>query len=361
MKRKISAVLLAALVLGLVTSAASADSSSNNDLSANVTSTVAVDVKPEDLAYPSLSVGELQKTSNRSFPGVEIVNTGSEYIDQVWLETSYPHTRPFGDGSASAHDAGNFMVVKPEDSPNANIQGDKNAYHYVNRKEFSDSDYPNFINTPPTDGSVTINGEPVNNTHVGQIRFGQQWFYYMIPTTTGDQCTGGTNQISRIRVGTVPHTPDQMGTVDFTDDGLDQTTSGQDPAKKWTSVEITQSDSNSAYGVAGDVTFNFKSGVGTYNGSQTYDILTACDGASEFDTNHVVLNKYNIGFNSTVDLAQNGVATTYLLDTTVESSMLAPSQSFSLKTGMRVPRGTTAGQVDPGTLTVFANADKSQT
>lgn len=361
MKRKISAVLLAALVLGLVTSAASADSSSTNDLSANVTSTVAVDVKPEDLAYPSLSVGELQKTSNRSFPGVEIVNTGSEYIDQVWLETSYPHTRPFGDGSASAHDAGNFMVVKPEDSSSSDILGDKNAYHYVNRKEFVDSNPPNFINTPPTDGSVSINSVSVNNTHVGQIRFGDQWFYYMLPTSGENLCTGGSG-VNTLRVGTVPHTSDQMGTVDFTSDGLDTTTSGQDPDKKWQDYTISASSDSSSYGVAKAVQFNFKSGVGTFNGTQEYDILTACSGDTAFDTNHVVLNKYNVAFNTTTDLASNGQSTTYLLNEQSNSDqMLKPSQSFSLKTGMRVPRGTTAGQVDPGTLTVFANADKSQT
>lgn len=361
MKKQISAVLITALVLGLVTSVASADSNSDNQVTANVTSTVAIDVKPEDLSYPSLTVGELQKTSNRSFAGVEISNTGSEYIDQVWLETSYPNTRPFGDGLADSHDAGNFMVVKPEDSGSANIFGDKNAYHYVNRKEFVDPTAPNFINTPPSDGSVTINSVTVNNTHVGQFRFGEQWFYYMLPTSGENQCTGGSGQVNTLRVGTVPHTTDQMGTVDFTSDGLDTTTSGEDPSVKWTDYTISASDDSSSYGVAQDVSFNFKSGVGTFNGTQSYDVLTACDGASEFSSNHVVMNHYNVAFNSTVDLSTNGVESTYLLNTGVTSEMLAPSQSFSLKTGMRVPRGVTAGQVEGGSLTVFANADESQT
>ncbi len=354
MNKKFTAVVLAAVTLGMIATVSadpvSDDENTKNDVTANVTSTVAMDVKPEDLSYPDLTVGGLEENSNRSFGAVEIANTGSEYIDQVWLGTTYPDTRPFDTGNPKAYNAGNFMVVQPENQTGLNILGDTDTYHFVNRKEFADPNPPSFIRTP----SGNINSQTVDENHVGQIRFGDQWFYYTVPTADGDQCSGGSGQVNRIRVGTTSHTQDKMGTVDFTDDGK-----AQEPVD-WKTYAIDQTAGTSSYGISNtSVTFEFRSGS-DYSGNQTYDILTACDGTTGFDTNHIVLSKYNVNYNTTGDVVNDGTASTYVLSSTGNAqTMLKPGESFTLDTGMRTPRGVSAGQVEAGSLTVYATADDS--
>lgn len=339
------AVVLVTLGMVATTSAQSSDTSSSNEVTANVTSTVAMDVKPETLSYPQLEVGNVTEESNKSYGGVSIANTGSEYIDQVWLETSYPHDRPFGTGNPDAYDAGNFMAVRPESRTDIATVGDNDTYHFVNRKEFADPNYPEFIRTPAN--GTTVSGNSVDNHHVGQMRFGDEWFYYDIPTGTDDRCDGdGTNSPSVIRIGQTSHTQTQDGTVDFRNDGTDTLNDYQE-------YDISGTNSGD-YGITSNsVTFDFRNGA-----SQTYDILTACPGNGDVQDPHVVLNRYNVGFNDTTDLGTSGTISQYILETTTAAQMLKPGQRFSVETAMNVPRGTTAGQVGAGLLTVYATADE---
>jgi len=347
MNKKLTAITLVAITLGMVATTSAQDTSSSNEVTANVTSTVAMDVKPETLSYPDLTVGQVSTESNRSYGGVSIANTGSEYIDQIWLETSYPDTRPFGTGDPTAYNAGNFMTVKPESRDDIATQGDNETYHFVNRKEFEDSNYPNFIRTEPTDADGgDIGSNDVSDHQVGQFRFGDEWFYYDIPTGADDQCNGaGANSPDVIRIGQTSHTQSEDGTVDFRNDG----TAGLDDYQEY-SLSTTGTD---AYGVTNNsVEFDFRSG-----NNQTYDILTACTGNTGVSEPHVVLNRYNVDFNQTSDLTSTGSISNYILDASAADAMLKPDQKFSVETAMNVPRGVSAGQVGAGSLTVYATAD----
>lgn len=342
MNNKITAFTILAFTLGMVatTTAVTSDTNSDNEVTANVTSTIAMDVKPESLDYPDLTVGQLEQQSDRGFSGVEITNTGSEYIDQVWLGTSYPDTNPFGTGIPGDYNAGNFMAVKPDNDTSLNIFGNDSVYHYVNRKDFADSNVPTTINTP--DDDTQVGGVSKKNDYVGQARFGDQWIYWYIPTGTEDTCNGGSTEIF---IGTSPSDQSEMGSYDFTD------------SSQYESYDIAATGS-SRYGITNSsVTFNLENG----ESDQSYDVLTACNGNGDVQNPHIVMNKYNVGFNETTDLVSEGVETTYLLD--VSSSrpedMLQPDQSFTVETAMNVPRGVSAGEVGAGSLTVYATADTS--
>ena len=340
MNNKITAFTILAFTLGMVatTTAVTSDTSSENDVTANVTSTIALDVKPESLDYPSLTVGQLEQQSDRGFSGVEIANTGSEYIDQVWLGTSYPDTDPFGTGNPGAYNAGNFMTVKPDNSTSLNILGNDSVYHYVNRVEYEDSNVPSIINLPDS-----IDGSSVANDHVGQARFGDQWIYWYLPTYNGDICDGSsTGDLNKIRIGTAPSDQNELGSYDFTN------------SSQFTEYDIADASGTSKYGIVNSsVTFDLANG----ESDQSYDLLTACPGSTNVDTAQIVLNKYNVAFNTTTDVVSDGSESTYQLDTTTPSDMLQPDQSFTVNTAMNVPRGVSAGQVGAGSLTIYATAD----
>jgi hypothetical protein len=237
------------------------------------------------------------------------------------------------------------MSVKPESRTSLATQGDNETYHFVNRKEFADDNYPSFIRTEPIGN--TVSGNSVDNHHVGQMRFGDEWFYYDIPTGTDNKCNGGgANSPSVIRIGQESHTQTEDGTVDFRN-------SGTETLSNYTTYDLSTTGS-STYGVTNNsVTFEFNSG-----NDQTYDVLTACPGNSGSPTPQVVLNRYNVDFNSTSDLTSTGTISNYVLDAPAPDSMLKPGQQFSVETAMNVPRGATAGQVGPGSLTVYATADE---
>lgn len=345
MNRKFTAITITLVALGMVATTSAQDTSSSNEVTANVTSTVAMDVKPETLSYPQLTVGEVSTESNKSYGGVSIANTGSEYIDQVWLETSYPDQRPFGTGNPDNYDAGNFMAVKPESRDDIATLGDNETYHFVNRKEFADPNHPSFIRTEATGN--TIGSSSVENHHVGQMRFGDEWFYYDIPVDESGVCNGGGSGPGVIRIGGTSHTQTEDGTVDFRNDG----TQGLNDFKEF-DLATTNSDE---YGVTNNsVTFDFRDDT-----SQTYDVLTACPANTGVDEPHVVLNRYNTGFNATTDLTSSGTVSNYILDASSAGAMLKPDQKFSVETAMNVPRGATAGQVGAGSLTVYATADEN--
>ncbi|MFB6180615.1 MAG: hypothetical protein ABEJ93_01940 [Candidatus Nanohalobium sp.] len=348
MKNKVTAVVLVAVLFGMVatTSAVTSDESSSNTITANVTSTVAIDVKPEKLSYPGLEVGNRTTKSNRSFTGINIANTGSEYIDRVWVGHTAPNTRPFGSGDPKAYDAGNFLMIKPENKTGLDVRGDDNTFHYINRREFEDTSPPTFINKKKDTQSQPYVDQ------IGRIRFGDEWLFFDLLTTSDGSttvCDGGGSPSADLRIGTTTHTPEKLGTYDFTNDGSKD-------GVRYKEYDIT-SLSNSKYGVTNstvDLDF-FRSGE-----NQTYSILTGCQAAG-FQQNHIVLTKYNVAYNDSSNLYNNapGAAIKYILRGSTASGMLQPGESFTTDLAMQTPRGVSAGQVSDGTLTVYATADIS--
>jgi hypothetical protein len=310
-----------------------ANETEEGDVTIDVSSTIAVDVQPANLDYSNAEVGNRNTSSDRGFGAIEIENTGSEYVNRIWLNTSTPSTDPFGSGLPGDYDAGNFLEVRPQDTPN----GDSTDWHYVNRKEFlaegGTSAEPSFIQVD----DFVADGE---NYEVGSIRRGNESIYFAIDKDNDATC----NLDEPVRVGNVSSTDNRLGTVDF----------GDSTEFGWT--EYTLGDlANSDYGAVG-VELNW-----TYTNSgndNQYDLITRCDPAS--GESHVFFNRYNINTATAEDLATSTETsyTQFLLNTDDATNMLAPGELATVETAINIPEGVAAGSADPGALRVLITADE---
>ncbi|MFB6100197.1 MAG: hypothetical protein ABEK16_02890, partial [Candidatus Nanohalobium sp.] len=176
MRKTVALALLVALATGMAASGA-AQVTSNNTESTNITvsvmSTSAIDIKPDTLDYNNVRVGNTRTQSNNSigFTGVQIENIGSEGIDKIWADATKPSVRPFATGNASKYDAGNFMMIKP---PNPNpATPNVNTYHFINRREYNESNKLTYIETDPASLSATATKQ-----YYGRFRAGDQWYFW---------------------------------------------------------------------------------------------------------------------------------------------------------------------------------------
>lgn len=351
-KSLFSTAVITLMIIGMtsVTMGKSDEDSDDTTVDVTVVSKVAVDVTPNSLSYPEASVASQEDKSYGNYTAVEIENIGSEYIDRVWLNATVPDSEPFGTGDPSNYDAANFLQVKP-DNTTGKLLGDSDDYLYVNRKEFhkdalSSDEVPSYIDV---DGQ--FDGKNPSKVYVGRFRMGNVSYYYAIPTDSEDTCQGA-NGIDIIRVGRTPHTHDQVGTHVFHDGGDD-----------YDEYNINELDSSSTYGIAGSGPDDGENGVtlrklsGANEVNRTYDVLTACDDSSN---PHTIRSRYNVDPGDTDDLSSNGVATQFLLDAgTTAKDMLLPGESFSLHTGIEVPRGVAQGDMQQGTMKVLVTANES--
>jgi hypothetical protein len=319
---------------------AAQDDTEEADVNVTVSETIAVDIQPANLDYSNAEVGNRNTTSDRGFGAIEVENTGSVHIDQIWLNSSTPSTDPFGSGTAGDYDSGNFLEVRPDTSDG--FSGDNTNWNYINRKEYmwsddspsgnSDTDVPSFIQT---DFSSPY--------EVGALRRGNETLYFVIDADSGDNTCNEDTDGAELRVGNVSALDDRLGTVDFT-------SSSEYGYSTYTIGNISDSD----YGVAG-VDLNW-----TYDADSdlTYDMVTRCAPGSEQP--HVYLNKYNINVAGASDIASgNGEHTQYLLSTSTDSNMLRPGDQWTIETAIDVPEGVAQGTVGAGNLRVLITGDPS--
>ncbi|MFB6144105.1 MAG: hypothetical protein ABEJ98_02220 [Candidatus Nanohaloarchaea archaeon] len=347
MRKELLTAFLVAVALGMVASGSAATESS--DVNATVTSTVAIDVKPTNFTFPSASVGSQVTTSDKGYTAIDIENTGSEYIAQLYANSTIHTSDPFGTGQESNYNAGNFFQIRPTNQSGI-LNGDTDDFHYVNRVEFLEStnngDVPSYI-----DVSGQFDGANANNVFVGRFRMGDEERFFAIPTGSGDVCDG-TGTFGLMRVANTSKTDTQRGTIDFTDSGTD-----------WTQYNITTT-SNGPYGVteAGPTTPN---GVNLYKNrgtasevNRTYDVLTHCSGSNP----RVIRTRYNTQAGGNPNLVSDGTAVERLIYANGNSDLaLAPGSSVTVQTAIEVPQGVAQGQVGDGKVRFIATADTSLT
>ena len=340
-KQAFTALFLVILTVGMVSTASAASSSDGEDsnVTVTITSTTALDVKPDNLAYNGVGVGNRTKvsTNGHGFEKLKIENTGSDDIQRIWTNTTYPTSNPFGSGVSASYDTGNFIQIR-QNGTQGSASGDSSVFHFPQRVEFFESSTP-LVNLGTFDDSETVN--------VGRIRLGDNEFYYALQQD-GNTCNGGS---ATIRVGNVASTPTSLGTVDFSTGG------------NFVERGVTSTGNN--YGVTqDDITFDLNNTQGVDSAeSQTYDILTKCDvSSSPFDDGHIILSKYNIEAGGSDNLeggtSANGTATTSIWKSvgTADNTQLNPGESFPVDVAVQIPRGVPAGQITQGTMTVFAQA-----
>ncbi len=348
----LTATILTLSIIALSGSAASITSDANEttDVNVTITSEVAIDVEPNVLQYSSIDVGTQQTVTDRNFGGVTIENTGSEYIDKVWVNASVPQSRPFGTGRPTNYDAGNFLQIRPRMNTTGVAGSSVGEYHFVNRREFGmpEGSVPTYIVAPASEVSFD-SGATVSSTGgdvvVGRFRRGQEHIWFIIASPDGSTCDNSGNPTPgpMIRVGDTSSTPNRLGTVDFTDDN-----SGE-----WTEYQIAENSASTTYGIANSaVTLQWSNP----NEDPRYDVLTTCDTTDE--NSNVVRTRYAIDYDGTTDLVTNGYQSEYVIDAGVTAgNMLLPGGTVPLQTAIEVPTGVAEGQVELGTLNLVATAN----
>jgi hypothetical protein len=372
MKKQLATLtVLAALVLGMTFSGAaqtleqdSQINSSDNDnttsegssIDVGIASSTAIDVKPNSLNFPGLEVGGQvteETTGENIFGSFTLENIGSEYIDRVWVEATDMANDPFGTGNPNNYNAANFLQVKPNNATPSGINGDDSVYHYVNRHEFSASwrnstnQIPSYIRASPSEAG----GQDTEDTYVGRLRAGDEWYFYTIVTgTSSDVCDGSGN--AELRIGNSVHSSSQFGTVDFTSDN-----SGD-----YNTVQIVET--NGEYGLTdSSVSLDFQ--VDGSSATRSYDILTRCDMGNTGEDPHVIRTRYNVRAGDLADItaaAANsgdsaGSQTQFLLSTGTADNMLLPGEQFVVDTAIEVPQGVPQGSVQQGDLTFHVTSD----
>lgn len=372
MKKQLATItVLAALVLGMTFSGASqtlegsnevnssdADNttSEGSDINVGISSTTAIDVKPNSLDFSSIDVGGQvteETTGDNIFGSFTLENIGSEYIDRVWVEGSSVTQDPFGTGDPQNYDAGNFLQVKPNNATPSGVNGDDSVYHYVNRYEFSASwsnstnEIPSYIRAAP---SETLSSGTAADTYVGRIRAGDEWYFYTITTDSStDVCDGSAG--AELRIGNTKHSSSAFGTVDFTSDGTDYST-------------YSIQETNGEYGLSGstvDLTFD----VNGESVTRSYDLLTRCDVSGTSQDPHTIRTRYNVRAGDLEDITisdsgttdASGSQTQFLLSTGTASDMLLPGEQLVVDAAVEVPQGVPQGSVQSGTLTFHVTSD----
>lgn len=338
----------------------SANSTESATVDVTVVSQVAVDIQPASLSYAGAQVGEVNTTSDNGFTAIDVENTGSEYINKIWASASTPESLngdPFGSGSASNYDAGNFMMLRPNNQSSL-VEGDTDNFHYVNRVEYlwnttsSNSDIPSFIQLDdagtPYDGTLDGFGatdDTADHAYVGRFRAGNEDYYFAVEAGT----SGGLSTGNEFVVATDATDDGNLGTVDFThgNSGNFNTFSLQAPS--------TNDDGESWFHLDDNINLSVDNSDSNF---RKYDVIVS--GGGDNDPAKAIRTRYDVTESGYGSLRSDGYVTNYLLYGTQESGMLAPGDAVTYETAIEIPRGVKQGSVDQGTLTFKITADTSK-
>jgi hypothetical protein len=356
MDKAITVTLLAlGIALGVGPAAAqdtgiSESTDQTTDVNVTVSNITKLDVRPTSLDYSDLNPGALQNESDNGFKQVEIENIGSTDIEEISAETTMPGSNPFGTGTSSSYDSGNFVKLKTETASNGdyNSQIDSESnFHFINRVEYAEDPAPTYIQTKSDSEITSLLSSTTNvSRDVGRFRKGQEQYFYVIYYDEASGCTGQSD--SRLWVGTNPHTVNTLGTYDFTDSSA---------ADISANPIVNTGGSGDYYGEVENVGL----------GSQTYDVFTRCGGGDE-DGNksdhHTVRTRWNVdvetpvtGDSTSATSESVGGANAYLIGEVSESNSLRPGSSFPVDLAVEVPLGVAEGEVQEGTLTILAKEE----
>ena len=182
-------LFLFTLILFLFISQVSAGLTENATATISISVTVAavtmVDISPDSLTWSNVRPG-----SSGTGQAIQIENIGSTNITTIWFNNSYPQQLPFGSSDFSLHDAGNYVVLRRN-------QTNEKWYH-PNRVEYNESEV------------IYLTLPSGYQTH-GRFRDGQREYFWALKYGDGGNCTNGT-----FYIGKQPHNQTQDGTTDLT-------------------------------------------------------------------------------------------------------------------------------------------------
>lgn len=327
-----SLALLAAAFLITSGMALTEDDSENGTVSVGVSSTTAIDITPADLSYTSSGEGSQPApgdrvfTSDSGYEAVEVENIGSKNITKVWMNSSIPTSNPFGSGTQSGYNSGNWIQVNATGEIDG-VGGPDSGFTYVNRVDYNETNDLSYIFTPDT-----------GNWRYGRFKGGNQEYFWAVNASDGTDCTGAdTGDV--LRVGDFAHNKSATGSNDFT---------GSEGSSDWT--EYTLADIPGTNKGFTDVSITRPDGS-----TREYAVLTSCGSET-----YTLRTRYNPTMGGADDLSIDSSVAGYLLNVTAgdsETNDLQPGEHFRLETAVEVPFGVaSSGSATTGVLRVLAAA-----
>lgn len=346
----------------MITTGSAQQDDDDSEVSVTVSDQVAVDVRPTDLSFSGISPGTVTESSDDGFGSIEIENVGSQSVDQIWVGSENPQSDPFGSGVSEDYNSGNFVQVATETASDgydvsSGISQSNEDMHFARRHEFHEDPVPTYIQTDLDDaadatgvGSTTValtDGD-LEDVRVGRLRAGDVEFFYAVYHNS-DGCDASTaDSNAALLVGETPHTPDQVGTSDFTASGPEDfsvynidsnddpiTIDGVDHAIV-ESIDLTIEDEETDQ-VSGTVT-------------RGYDGFVHCNTAGNdvTDDDQIIRSRYNPNIG---DSEVTGGEQSYVL----QGEDLEPGSHFPIDINLETPLGVSEGGVTSGSITVFVS------
>lgn len=159
----------------------------------NVSVTIAekciVDISPASLNWSQ----PLDPGSEGSNKTIQIENLGSVNLTHVWFNNSYPASRPFGTGLSTAYDSGNWMVI-------GNYTGG-GQFYFPNRVEYNESSVIVYLTGPGSNQPPAV--------PYGRFRNSSFEYFWAVESGTTNYTDGD------FYIGDTPHTQDQTGDADL--------------------------------------------------------------------------------------------------------------------------------------------------
>lgn len=280
------------------------NSSDTISIYVTVAELTAVTITPDSLTWTNINPGSIGDGK-----AIQIENIGSTNISKVWFNNSYPTTLPYGSANFNLHDAGNFLVVK------RNQSGDELWFH-PNLVEYNESEL------------IYLTLAPGVKTH-GRFRDGNAEYFWALKNDSKGGCTNGT-----IYIGVEPHNSTQQGTIDLSSCTLNLQQTGTTGCR---TGEITRY--NATWGYA-DVMIGRDGGIHT---GLNYSIMV------KEDCTQIIFYKWSIDL-PTAQYTNN--------DEPFTTQTIYPGGSIIANVNVHVPYGVPTGQ-KTGQLTVFVQAVES--
>lgn len=319
--------LLAIVAIGMVgvytfptTEAANTNTTNTANISVTIAALTLVDAAPEKLVFNETALnpgsvgtgsGNLWLKERYNRPGsIQIENIGSTNITNIWFNTTYESSNPFGTGDPLNYDSANFVVISKYQAED---------YYFVNRVDYNESTALVYVNTPL-------------GWRYGRIRnTTYEYFWAVANQTTMPACNTTT-----LRMGINYHSQTVDGSLNF------DSTEG--------AVEDTDYDEytlvDAGWTGGGNVGYaNINDAGNPWNG---YCVAVWNCGEK------VMLYKWN------KDAPGGGTCANadYFWDNTTDGN-LYPGNSTIADVHVNIPYGVMMGTAKEGTLTILAMSDQA--
>ena len=302
--RRILQGLFAGLFLiALIGEASAGTATANRTISIYVTvsEVTIVSVTPDSLNWTNVAPG-----SSGSPKAIMVENMGSTNVTRVWFNASFPSSLPYGSSNFNLHDAGNFVVIRKNQSGA--------LWYHPNLVEYNESEL------------IYLTLPAGVKTH-GRFRDGQSEYFWALANESTGNCTNGT-----FYLGVDPHNSTQQGTIDFSSCGLSLTGRATSGCR---TGSLTRLDANWGYA----------------------DIMVGKDDVTTFiGLNYSVMVKENCQqvffYRWNQDLP---TASATVQDEDFYNSTIYPGGNVIANVNVNVPYGVPSGQKS-GTLTVYVQA-----